>query len=73
MAPSCIEAIGPRLHHGGDGAMRFLPQRLSRALAATATLAMAGGLAAVAAGPDASAATGAGQEYSRGLARGQLI
>ena len=39
--------------------MRFLPKRVSRALAATAALAMAGGLAAAAAGPAASAATGA--------------
>ena len=44
--------------------MRFLPKRTSRAFAATATLAMAGGLAAVAAGPDASAATGARAQVS---------
>jgi len=39
--------------------MRLLPKRMRRALAATATLAMAGGLTAAAAIPGANAATGA--------------
>ena len=44
--------------------MRFLPKRMSRALVATAALAIAGGAAAAAAGPDASAATAARAQVS---------